>query len=481
MQLRMKKILSVMILALITVQLNAQKVLLYGKAADYAAKEISFYTIPDPILHQKQEVATTRVASDGAFSLLLPINETTEIYSDLEKFIGSMVVEPGKNYEVALPPYSPKTSAEAHSIYFKPTPYWFGLPGTDNTDLNFAVRSFLTDFNLESVKSTSQVYQQQSKEVAHEIIERLRKKYASIENPYFTILMKYTFAELEFAVYQKNEDPVIQKYFASQPIHPGHPAYQGAFDLLFTDYLRKQSQDNQNRKITTFINSGDFNSLIAFFETKGFKKEFTGLVVLKGLYESYYTASFSKEGVLKAIEMAQAETTSPLLHPIAEQVKNKLKLLALGEKAPTIRLSNLKKEMVSMDQFKGKFVYLSFFNSGSSDCRVETDSIVSLEKRLRQILTVITVAVDDDFSHPSNLWKTKGYSWELLNGSRQKQLIVNYNASLTPVFYLIGPEGTLLLSQAPSPSHGFEPAFLKLLRDYNFKHKPRQFKPGELR
>ena len=182
----MKKILSVMILALITVQLNAQKILLYGKAAGYATKEISFYTITDPILHQKQELGTTRVASDGAFSLLLPVNETTEIYSDLEKFCGTMVIEPGKNYEIALPPFSPKTSAQAHSIYFKPTPYWLGLPGTDNTDLNFAVRSFLTDFNLETVKNTTPIYQQQSKEVANEIIDRLEKKYASIQNPYFT-------------------------------------------------------------------------------------------------------------------------------------------------------------------------------------------------------------------------------------------------------------------------------------------------------
>ena len=481
MQLMIKKILSVLILGLTTVQLCAQKTLLYGKAPDYTTKEITFYTIPDPILHQKLELASTRVAGDGTFSLLLPISEPTEIYSDLEKFCGTMVVEPGKNYEVALPPFSPKTSAEAHSIYFKPIPYWLGLPGRDNTDLNFAVRSFLTDYNLETVKNTTQIYQQQSKEVANEIIARLENKYASIQNSYFTTLKKYTFAELEFAVYQKNEDFVIQKYFASQPIQPGHPAYQRAFDLLFTDYLRKQSQDNQNSKITTFINSGNYNNLVSFFETKGFKKEFAGLVVLKGLYEWYYTASFSKEGVLKATEMAQSETNSTLLQPIAEQVKTKLKLLAVGEKAPIFRLPNMKKETVALDQYRGKFVYLSFFNSGSSDCRVETDSIVSLEKRLRQILTIVSIALDDDFNQASNLWKTKGYSWELLNGSRQKQLIVNYNASLTPVFYLIGPEGTLLLSQAPSPTHGFEPAFLKLLRDYNFKHKPRQFKPGDLR
>ena len=150
MHLKVKKILLALIWGLITVQLSAQKTLLYGKAADYRTKEITFYTIPDPILHQKQELATTRVARDGTFSLLLPIYESTEIYSDLEKFCGTMVVEPGKNYEVALPPFTQRTSAEAHSIYFKPTPFWLGLPGTDNTDLNFSVRSFLTDYNLES-------------------------------------------------------------------------------------------------------------------------------------------------------------------------------------------------------------------------------------------------------------------------------------------------------------------------------------------
>ena len=193
--------------------------------------------------------------------------------------------------------------------------------------------------------------------------------------------------------------------------------------------------------------------------------------MLKGLNDGYYTNTFAKEGVVRAIEMAQTATTSPPLLSIAHQIKIKLTLLAVGSKAPAISLSNLKKETVSLVQFRGKFVLLSFINSKSSDCRSELDSIVSIEKRLRQILTVITVATDDNFEDASKLWKTKGYKWELLNGSKQKLLIMSFNASITPAFYLLDPEGLLKLSQAPSPSHGFEPLFLKLLRDYNFKRQ----------
>jgi len=458
-------------LLLISTQLSAQKSVLSGKVDDYKSKEITFYTVPDPILHQKLELATTKVANDGTFSVSLSVNQTTEIYSDLEKFCGTMVVEPGKNYTITLPPFSLRTSNEAHSPYFKPALYWFGLPNTENGDLNFAVRQFITDFNLETVKNTIQIYQNQSKEVVNEIIDRLEQKYSSNQNDYFKTLRRYYFAGLEYTVNQHTPEFVINKYFATKPVQLQHPIYQRTFETIFTDFLRKQSQDIKNQKIVSLVNAGNYLSLVNFFENKGYKKEFAELVVLKGLNDGYYTGSFTKEGVVKAIELAQTTTTSPLLQSIAHQIKSKLTILTVGGKAPAIRLSNLKKETFTLDKFSGKFVYIGFFNSRSTDCRAELDSIVPLEKKLRQVLHVVSISLDDDFENAAKLWKLKGYSWELLNGAKQKQLIINYNASITPIFYLIDPNGKLQLSPSLSPSQGFEPLFLKILRDFNFKQQ----------
>ena len=457
------------LLLLVSIQVSAQKSVLSGKAVDYSAKEITFYTIPDPVLRQKLELASTKIGIDGTFSVAFPISQTIEIYADLEKYCGTMVVEPGKNYTITLPPFSLRTSNEAHSSYFKPAPYWLGLPARDNSDLNFAVRSFVVDFNSETVKNTVSIYQKQSKEVVNEIIERLEAKYSDNKNEYFKTLKKYYFAELEYAVNQRTPEFVIQKYFATAPVQINHPIYQRAFETIFSDFLRKQSQNIQNREIVHLTNFGNYLKLVSLFENRGYKKEFAELVVLKGLNDGYYTNTFAKEGVMKAIEMAQSATTTAILQPIAHQIQRKLSLLAVGGKAPAIKLTNLKKMPVTLDQFRGKFIYLSFFNSKSTDCRAELDSIVSIEKRLRQVLIVVSVALDDNFDAAVKLWNSKGYKWELLDGSMQKQLIVNYNASITPAFYLIDPDGALKLSQAPSPSHGFEPLFLKMFRDYNFK------------
>ena len=461
----------IILLLLLSGQLCAQKSVLSGKAIDYSAKEITFYTIPDPVLHQKLELAKTRVALDGTFSVTLPVSQTIEIYADLEKYCGTMVVEPGKNYSVTLPPFSLRTSNEAHSSYFKPAPYWLGLTGTDNSDLNFAVRSFVTDFNLETVRNTIPIFQKESKEVANEIIERLENKYSANQNEYFKTLKTYYFAELEYTVNQHTPEIVIRKYFATKPVQLHHPIYQRAFETIFTDFLSKQSKIIENRKIISITNSGNYLELVTFFEKRGYQKEFAELVVLKGLNDGYYTGSFTKEGVVKAVEMAQTTTTTSVLIPIAHQIKNKLTSLSVGGKAPALKLINLKKETVTLDKYHGKFIYLSFFNSKSSDCKTELDSIVSIEKKLKQILTIVSVSVDDDFSKAVQLWKTKGYTWELLDGSKQKQLIINYNASITPAFYLISPDGSLQLSQAPAPSRGFEPLFVKLFRDYSFKHQ----------
>jgi len=467
----MKHFTIVFLFLLTSVPLIAQNSVLSGKAADYSGKEVVFYTIPDPVLRQKFELATTKVATDGTFSVTLPVRQTIEIYTDLEKYCGTMVVEPGKNYSVTLPPFSLRTANEAHSPYFKPAPYWLGLPGTGNNDLNFAVRSFITEFNRETVKNTVQLYQNKSKEVVDEIIARLEQKYPDNQPLYLQILKKYYFSELEYIVNQRTPEFIIRKYFATQPVQLHHPAYQRAFETLFTDFLRKQSQDIRNKIIVSATNSGNYLDLVSFFEKRGYKKEFAELVVLKGLNDGFYTGGFSKTGVIKAIEMAQTATTSPILQPVASQIKRKLVLFTAGRKAPPIKLNNPENKSVTLERYKGKFVYLLFFNSRSTDCKRELDSIVPMEKRLKQVLNIVSVSLDDDFNNARKLWKERQYSWELLDGSKQKQLIINYNASITPVFYLIDPNGIIQLSQTPSPSQGFEPLFIKMFRDFRFKQQ----------
>ncbi len=459
----------------------AQPTKITGTAADYAKRKITFYAIADPILNQKQELATTTVGNDGTFTLEVSLQKTVEIRCDLEKYCGTMILEPGKSYTIKLPPYSEKSNEEAKSIYFKPTLFWFGILNKDPQDLNFSVRAFLSDYNTEFSKNSAQIYQFKSKTTVEQIISRLEKKYESPSNSYFKDVKRYTYLELENSVNQENTDVLISKYFQQKSIDLVHPTFQKVFETIFTDYLRKQSQNQKNSSIIALVNSGNFDQLVAFYKLKGYSQVLSELAILKGLYDGYYTGSFNKTSLLKAIEAAKISASEPTTRKLAEQIYTKLTKLAVGAKAPSFKLPNIENKPTSLEQFKGKFVYLIFFNSKSHDCQMELDSIVSIHRKLNQALTVLAISLDENFDSSINLWKKKGYKWELLNGLKQP-VNLDYSASLTPAFFLISPDQTLLLSQAPSPSHGFEPLFLKILRDSHFRfsqpasQKAKQFK-----
>jgi peroxiredoxin len=447
---------------------GSQNTIIQGKSPDYAGKIISFYTYSEPVVHQKQELASTRAEADGTFILSFSLKQTQEIYTDLEKFTGTLVAERGKNYTVTLPPFSPKSQIESKSPYFEPTLYWLGLPKEDQRDLNFKIRSFITDYNNEILKNTPATSRNLSKEKVSEIIGQLENKYGSDKTEYFLALRKYNYAELENTADPGNPEPIIEKYFKKEAVRLTHPSYQAAFQLIFNDFLRKQSMDYRKKNISLLVNSGDFQGLVSYFEKSGYHKEVADVVVLKGLYDGYYTGGFNKEKIIKAIDEA-LNLISPELKPTVNLVKSKLVKLNIKGKAPFFQLNNLKNETTTLEKYRGKFVYLNFFRSNSKECREELDSLKSLERKFRPVLNVVSISLDENFQASAKLWKEKGYMWDLLNGSGKKLLIENYNAEVVPVFYLLDAEGKLILSPSPPPSHEFEPMFLKIFRDYRFR------------
>lgn len=444
---------------------GAQNTFVKGKAADYAGKVISFYLYTEPVVHQKQELAATKVGADGSFSLSFNLNHTTELYTDLEKYTGTLTAEPGGNYVVSLPPFSPRTAIESRSPYFEPTLYWLGLPNKNKNDLNFLTRSFITDFNSEILKNTSAVNRTISKETISGIVDRLELKYGNSKNNYFLTTRRYHYAELENTLNPGNADQVIEKYFKKEEIKINNGAYQKTFRLIFTDYLRKQSSDYKKKNIAVLVNSGNFEGLTAYFGKLRYRKEIAELVVLKGLYDGYYTGGFNKQKILGALERSQ-NSISPELKPIVKKIESRLTKLAVKGKAPSFKLKDQRNETVTLDKYRGKFVYLNFFRLNSKESRAELDSLVAIEKKFRQVLKIVSISADDNFEASSKLWKAKNFTWDLLDGSKNKELIENYDAEIVPAFYLIDPEGNLMLSPAPPPSREFEPIFIRIFRSF---------------
>jgi hypothetical protein len=57
------------------------------------------------------------------------------------------------------------------------------------------------------------------------------------------------------------------------------------------------------------------------------------------------------------------------------------------------------------------------------------------------------------------------YPWTFLHFSNQPDLLDDYDIRGYPSYFLIGPEGRLILSPAPSPVENFESTFLRIFEE----------------
>lgn len=459
---------SLFLLLLLSGTLKGQNVVISGQATDYAGKKLVFYTFLEPVSHEAFTLSEATVQMDGSFRCTFLLDQTTEIYCDLEKFRGTLVAVPGKSYQIALPPFSPRTTREATSPYFQPELYWLSIKGAEPSELNFLVRAFLTDYNKELATHVPDLYQRRSIDTLNAIVARLDKNYPTGKDPYFGILKKYSFGELELTVKQNNTAQIEEKYFGKTKPVLYHPTYQHLFNTLFTDYLTVQSQDFRQKKTLTTPLQGNFNEFIKLLNTRGFQRETADLIAVKSYYDGYFSGKFDKQLMLKGLKEAEQQTTFTELKNTLPGILSKLNSLQEGKTAPSLLLKDLTGKPATL-RSNGKFLYLVFFKSNSKESRQEMDSLAIINQKLATVLEVIPISLDADWKVAGLFWKERKYPWELKFPANPEKTIADFRIKNVPEFYLISPDQKLLLSPAIPPSHNFESLFLKIFRESRFR------------
>lgn len=450
--------------------LFGQMVTIRGLAPDYAGRSIQFYTFAEPVSHEPTNLSETTVGKDGTFELSFPVAQTLEIYTDLEKFRGSLVVEPGEHYQVTLPPFSPRTSREASSPYFEPELYWLGIKGAKATELNFLVRNFLSDYNRELATHTLDIYQKRSEDTMRAIVSRLDKNYPTGKNRYFNTLKTYSFGKLEYSLGLKDPEQIGIKYFAKQEPYLVHPAYQHLFNAIYSNYLTGKSQVIGKMEIISEGLKGNYREFADQLILSGYSTKTAELLAIKSFYDGYFSNKLDKKMMLKGLKEATTQCSFEPLHNALPGMLLKLTSLQEGTPAPPLQLKNLQQASSGL-RSNGKFIYLAFFKSNSRESLTELDSLASLDKRLNSVLTILPVSLDDDFKDAIQLWKLKKYPWELKHAINPARASADYRIKTTPVFYLLSPDLKLVLSPALSPNHNFESLFLKIYRESRFKQQ----------
>lgn len=129
-----------------------------------------------------------------------------------------------------------------------------------------------------------------------------------------------------------------------------------------------------------------------------------------------------------------------------------LHFTTIGSPIPDVDFKDVDGKLVRLDQFKGDYIYIDLWASWCVPCIKEIPYLQQLEKDFAdKNVTFISLSLDDD----KNAWKKKvkelnlqGNQWEV----GQSELDKLMNVKGIPHFILYGPDGKLLMYNAPRPS-----------------------------
>lgn len=164
------------------------------------------------------------------------------------------------------------------------------------------------------------------------------------------------------------------------------------------------------------------------------------ILVSGALYvQSRYNKSV-KNNYIQDITKADASSTDIKAQSTPQPIN------MLKSKAPNFKLTDLNGKEVSLDDYKGKNVFVNFWSSTCPPCRAEMPDIETLYQETKNTdLVILSICLDDSKITAKSFIAANHYTFDVLYDSKQ-QAAENYNILYIPTSFFIDKEGYIIAS-----------------------------------
>jgi peroxiredoxin len=450
-----------------------------GRSADYAGDSLVFHGYDNMITFNEKELASCVAGDSGEFECSFELDETRLVFAHLGVYHCFLYAEPGRKYEIRLPRKKAKSLAEEANQFFQETSVHLTLKVMGTTDgsdlpakdeeLNFLIRAFNDYFYPYYYKFTVNAYADRTdpKEL-EDAVASLRTPFEGIHSAYFSSYMEYRIGLLNHYGNQVSSGRIMKDYFMGKPVQYHNPAYMELFNVIFEGFFDRLHAENPKWNLPVILNRDkDYSRLneMLIREVSLQQDSLRELILLKEFYEGFYDSRNIRSSMLQLLDSLRTSTGIALHRKMVVDIMLEITRLLPGYAPPDFALYDHDSTLVRLSDFQGEYVYLSFCNSFSYYCIKEYEYLKILQQRLQGRINIITILVDDSFQSMRDLKRNNSYPWTFLHFSSQPGVIDDYDIQAYPTYFLIGPEGKLIFSPAPSPAENFEGSFRRLLSE----------------
>ena len=474
-----KKTTAILLLVLAFANIiNAQNVIITGNAKTYSGDKLYWKTYSDQIIFTEKQLGECVVDNNGDFKFELNIDKTCVSFIHLNVFKGILYLEPGKTYNVILPKKVNKLPADELNPFFEEIEFFVKCTNTDSTDLNNRIKIFDKLYDLGMAKSLKHFKGRVSKLVIDSIEQQIENEFTDCKNQYFNNYREYNYAALRLIAYERNKKRFLSQYFSNKEILFNNPAYMDLFNRVFNNHLSVLYRKAKGRLIPyNLIKQKSLSSLKSTLDSFPYltNDSLQDMVILKSLSDNFYKNDFPQESILFMIDSIELSTDVAEIKTAAKNIKDKLSCLLPGYPAPGFKLSDIKKKLINLEDFRNEFVYLSICNPASYSCQKDFKVLQQLNFQQYELFNIVTICVCNSLEEMQQLVEENKLSWTFLYYEKNKQLLKDYNVRVYPSYYLINPEGKLVMAHAFPPTEAsFEARYFDALKSWKRELLKRQ-------
>jgi peroxiredoxin len=440
---------------------------LYGTAKDYAGSELIFYRYLDRITFMKEEIFRLQIDTAGDFRTEIDVEEVIYVFGEFGVYHAYFYLEPDKDYELLIPPFAEMEAKDIFNPFFAPERVQIGIKNMQKSDLNYLIMDFDYYYFRYHDLNFIDIYAQGLQTDVDTFINEINQRYDYADNEFFKAYKKYRIASLKNLATQKQyESALVYAYFTKDTVLYENPAYMDLFNNIYGDYFDRYLVSENGGYLYAIINYGHsitrLNKLfMQHFEFRN--KQFRELVILKGLNDSFASKNLEWLSLLLTLDSVHLSTEYPMHKLIAQDIADNVLSLAKGTVAPPFELPDTAGNLKKLHNFRGKYVYLHFANTTTYTSQAEFELVKNIYDRYKGYCIFVTVLTDEDREAAKEFMKKNNYNWVCLFTEINSKTISNYKVSAYPTYYFISPNGTLLLSPAPSPLDDFESYLFHLI------------------
>lgn len=426
---------------------------------DFANKGlVRVYVYEDLITYKRTQIQQADIKEDSTFSLQIQIEETQLIELAYNMVAGTLFVEPEKTYQLHL-------SADTRFLPYIDATIMGGnllvkFDHVDTAELNYKIARFDRYYDYFCINYGEFLYTNMTQEHYDSLVNMLKVRFPDNYNPlnYYSTYIHYRYAELDRMFYSKNKLKIYNQYLTDNYIHYNNIAYMEFFNNFFDKYLYGTSKYIEKSMLYNNINNkrNSYRLLDALGKDPILVNEvIREMVLIKGLGEIYGNDEFSQENILFLLNQMTNATKFVQHKQMAENQIKQLTKLRPGSVAPNFEVKDVYRVKVTLDDYKGKYVFIHFFATYNVESIREMLILKDMYAHLKDSLEIVSVMLDFEYSklyHFVNEYKD--FDWTFVHCDGNFAMIDSYDAYSLPMGVLIDAKGKIIACPTKSVSDG---------------------------